>query len=80
MREVGASPELLLLLGLMHDVAGNLREAAVYYRKALFLDPHHNQALAHLALLLEKQGSKADARLLTERMKRLERRETKRNA
>ena len=38
------------------------REAAEAYRKALYLDPNHHEALVHLALLLAKQGDRAGAR------------------
>lgn len=66
------SAEALHLLGLIRDASGNLPEAANYYRKTLYLDPTHHQALIHLALLLEKQGDKAGAKVLADRARRLE--------
>jgi chemotaxis protein methyltransferase WspC len=74
LREGGASPEILLILGLIRDSMGQVRGAAECYRKALFLDPDHAQALVHLALLHEKEGNTADVRILNERLRRLEQR------
>lgn len=49
-------------LGLLSDVAGSALEAQGYYRKALYLEPQHPQALMHLAALLESQGDTAGGR------------------
>jgi chemotaxis protein methyltransferase WspC len=66
------SPEALHLLGLISDARGNPSAAAQYYRKALYLEPDHHEALNHLALLLKKQGDAAGAKLLGDRMRRLD--------
>jgi chemotaxis protein methyltransferase WspC len=71
LRDRGPSPETLHLLGLVRDATGNHEEAAACYRKALYLDPHHQEALAHLALLLERQGDQAGAGILNSRARRL---------
>ena len=60
-------------LGLLSDVAGSALEAQGYYRKALYLEPQHPQALMHLAALLESQGDRAGARRLQARAARSER-------
>ena len=60
-------------LGLLSDVAGSALEAQGYYRKALYLEPQHPQALMHLAALLESQGDIAGARRLQARAARSER-------
>ena len=60
-------------LGLLSDVAGSTFEAQGYYRKALYLEPQHPEALAHLAALLASQGDLAGARRLQERAARRER-------
>ncbi|AYF47198.1 MULTISPECIES: protein-glutamate O-methyltransferase CheR [Pseudomonas] len=60
-------------LGLLSDVAGSALEAQGYYRKALYLEPQHSQALMHLAALLESQGDSAGARRLQARAARSER-------
>jgi chemotaxis protein methyltransferase WspC len=70
MREGGPSADAFHLLGLLRDAAGSRQEAMAQYRKALYLEPHHQQALAHLALLLEQEGDADGARRLRERMRR----------
>ncbi|MGX5793387.1 CheR family methyltransferase [Pseudomonas sp. E2-15] len=60
-------------LGLLSDVAGSALEAQGYYRKALYLEPQHPQALMHLAALLQSQGDSAGARRLQARAARSER-------
>ncbi len=57
-------------LGLLSDVAGSTLEAQGFYRKALYLDPQHGEALMHLAALLQSQGDTAGARRLQERAAR----------
>ncbi|AZC29134.1 Chemotaxis protein methyltransferase [Pseudomonas chlororaphis subsp. piscium] len=57
-------------LGLLSDVAGSALEAQGFYRKALYLDPQHAEALVHLAALLASQGDVAGARRLQERAAR----------
>jgi chemotaxis protein methyltransferase WspC len=60
-------------LGLLSDVAGNALQAQGFYRKALYLEPQHPDALMHLAALLQSQGDTAGARRLQERAARSER-------
>lgn len=67
----GPSAAAFYLLGLVRDTSGMFSEAALYYRKALYLDPQHQEALLHLALLQEQQGNDAGARLLHNRRERL---------
>ncbi|MBK5375809.1 chemotaxis protein CheR [Pseudomonas sp. TH43] len=57
-------------LGLLSDVAGLTLEAQGFYRKALYLEPQHPEALMHLAVLLQAQGDSAGARRLQERAAR----------
>ena len=79
LRTHGPSAPTLHLLGLISSAASNLPEAAEYFRKTLYLDPNHTQSLIHLALLLEKQGDKAAAKVLNDRVRRLGRRKEKRH-
>ena len=65
--------QVLYWLGLLSDVAGSALEAQGFYRKALYLEPQHPQALMHLAALLESQGDSAGARRLQARAARSER-------
>ncbi|MFL9897843.1 chemotaxis protein CheR [Paraburkholderia fungorum] len=58
------------LLGVLADASGDTNLARGHYRKALYLDPRHTEALAHLATLLELQGDRNGARLLMERASR----------
>ena len=67
-------PTFSTLLGVIRDATGNAVEAADLYRKALYLDPLHHEALAHWALLLETEGDMAGAKAMNERMGRLNRR------
>ncbi|MBV7547628.1 chemotaxis protein CheR [Pseudomonas sp. PDM26] len=57
-------------LGLLSDVAGNVLEAQGFYRKALYLEPQHPEALMHLAALLQAQGDVVGARRLQVRAAR----------
>jgi chemotaxis protein methyltransferase WspC len=72
LRVQGPSAPAFYLLGLVHDATDNEPEARDFYRKALYLDPNHQEALVHLAFLLEKQGDAAGAEVLNERARRLE--------
>jgi chemotaxis protein methyltransferase WspC len=65
-----ASAETFHLIGLLHDAAGRVREAAEHYRKALYLDPQHLEALVHLAIALQKEGDAHGAQRLFERANR----------
>jgi len=60
-------------LGLLSDVAGSALEAQGFYRKALYLEPQHPDALMHLAALLQSQGDTVGARRLQDRAARSER-------
>lgn len=60
-------------LGLLSDVQGQTAQAQGFYRKALYLEPQHAEALAHLAALLASQGDVTGAQRLQERAARNER-------
>jgi chemotaxis protein methyltransferase WspC len=67
-----ASHETWYLLGLVRDALGDGRRAVECYRKLLYLDPEHLEALMHLALLTERHGDAASAKRLRERAQRIE--------
>ncbi|MGJ3703221.1 CheR family methyltransferase [Variovorax sp. AFSI2.2] len=71
LRQHGPSAEAFHLLGLVRDASGNAEDAAEQYRKALYLEPDHHEALIHLALLLRKRGDEAGAQRLQRRASRL---------
>jgi chemotaxis protein methyltransferase WspC len=52
-------------------------DAGNYYRKALYLDPHHLEALIHLACALERRGDTKGAHVFRNRARRLERRKAR---
>jgi chemotaxis protein methyltransferase WspC len=66
----GATAESFYLIGLLHDAAGRMGAAAAHYRKALYLDPQHREALAHLAVALQKDGDTQGAQRLLQRANR----------
>jgi chemotaxis protein methyltransferase WspC len=70
LRSQPASAETYHLIGLLHDAAGRVREAAEHYRKALYLDPQHSEALVHLAVALQKEGDARGAARLFARANR----------
>jgi len=57
-------------MGLVRDATGNQSEACGYYRKALYLDPQHLEALVHLAVALQKEGDEHGAQRLFQRANR----------
>lgn len=68
----GPSAEGYYWLGLLSDVQGNAEQACVYYRKAIYLDPQHPEALTHLAAHLEAQGDPSGAQRLYRRAQKTE--------
>ena len=70
--QCGPSAQAFFLLGLIHDAANDVVEAEKLFRKALYLDPLHEEALVFLALLTEKAGNIAEARTLKKRLERLQ--------
>jgi chemotaxis protein methyltransferase WspC len=66
------SAQVFYWLGVIEDARGRTDVAATHYRRALYLEPAHQEALAQLALLLDKQGQAAAAATLRSRIRRLE--------
>lgn len=66
----GPSAQAYYLLGLVSDAGDDAVAAAVFYRKALYLEPEHYEALLHLALLLERMGDAGSARTFRRRAER----------
>ena len=73
---IGAAPPtsaLLGLLGVIHLAAGRRGEATDAFRKALYLDPDDADALAHMIVLSEQHGDRAQADRFRRRLERGER-------
>jgi chemotaxis protein methyltransferase WspC len=66
----GTSADGWCLLGVLHDALGRSTDAHAAYRKAVYLDPGHEEALYHLAALLDSAGDAAAAHRLRERAQR----------
>ena len=73
LREFAPKAQVYYWLGLLSDTAGDAQQALGHYRKALYLEPQHREALAHLAALLASQGDEAGARRLQARAARADR-------
>ncbi len=58
------------LLGLIREAAGSGQQAEECLRKALYLQPDHQETLVHLALLMEQKGDMAAAEVLHQRARR----------
>ncbi len=74
LRDQGPTAKTYYVMGLVRDAEGQSREATELYRKVLYLDPQHQEAMTHLGFLLEAQGRLADARIILERAQRLKQR------
>jgi chemotaxis protein methyltransferase WspC len=74
MAEFGPSPDAFYWLGLAHDAADAVEDAMRNYRKALYLAPDHQQALAQLRLLQQRLGDHSGAKALADRLDRLAKR------
>lgn len=56
------------LLGIIYNAQNKTTEAEQAFRKALYLDPDHYEALIHLSLLLDKKGETHTSSLLKKRV------------
>jgi chemotaxis protein methyltransferase WspC len=66
----GPSADVYSLMGVLHHAQHDKAEAVSCFRKALYLDAEHAEALTHLMLLHEQDGNDALARLLRRRLER----------
>ncbi len=65
-----ASADLLAIMGTTYDAMQDDARAEACYRRALYLDPSHADALLHLALMMERRGDAAAATRLRARARR----------
>lgn len=66
----GSTADAFSLLGVIQQARGDRAAAAVAFRKALYLDPAHREALTHAMLLADQQGDTRRAAVLRERLAR----------
>jgi len=66
----GPSSRTYYLLGLIEDAANQATQAEAFYRKTLYMEPDHYEALFHLSLLAKKGGDAKTARQLEQRARR----------
>jgi len=71
LQQRGPSSAAYYLLGLLRDAAGDGPGAAESYRRVVYLEPEHVEALTHLALCMEDQGDFAAAERLRNRARRV---------
>lgn len=69
-RAPDANADAYCMLGVLHDAAGRTAQAHAAYRKALYLDPAHQESLYHLAALLDTEGDHDGAMRLRQRAQR----------
>jgi chemotaxis protein methyltransferase WspC len=70
--QCGPSFQAFFLLGIIYETTSDVKLAEKHYRKALYLDPNHNEVLFFLSLLVEKTGNKKEATFLKKRLERLQ--------
>ncbi|MBD2121689.1 protein-glutamate O-methyltransferase CheR [Trichocoleus sp. FACHB-262] len=63
--------EAYCLLGQLYQAVDQETEAEQCFRKAVYLQPHHEEALLHLILLKEQSGDLASALVLRQRLQRI---------
>jgi chemotaxis protein methyltransferase WspC len=66
-----ANAQAEYLLGLVDDARGDAQGAMIHYRRALYLEPNHYEALVHCAAQLDARGDAAGARRLLDRAERV---------
>ncbi|KAF0190988.1 MAG: putative methyltransferase [Gammaproteobacteria bacterium] len=65
-----ACVDAYFLLGVVREALGDHKSAGELFRKALYLDQNHYEALIHLALQAEAEGNRAAADVLKQRAER----------
>jgi chemotaxis protein methyltransferase WspC len=63
-------PNIYSLLGVVDLAEGRAAEAAKSFRKAIYLDPNHPEALSHMIVICDSTGDTAQATALRKRLAR----------
>jgi chemotaxis protein methyltransferase WspC len=69
--QYGPSAQAFFLLGIIYNSAEDIKQAEKLFRKAIYLNPKHEEALVFLSLLAEKHGNTNEAKALQRRINRL---------
>jgi chemotaxis protein methyltransferase WspC len=69
--QAGSTADAFSLLGVIQQARGDRAAASTAFRKALYLDPAHREAITHAMLLADQQGDTARAAVLRERLARI---------
>ncbi len=73
LREAGVSADAYTLLGTIHLAEGHGEEAAEAFRRALYLDPDHQEAISHMIVMSDRKGNATQSMALRRRLARLSR-------
>ena len=68
---VPEAAEAYFMLGIINELAGKMDLADDYWRRCIYLQPDHYEALCHLALLAERNGNHTAATTLKARAARI---------
>ena len=68
---VPEAAEAYFMLGIINELAGKMDLADDYWRRCIYLQPDHYEALCHLALLAERNGNQPAAATLKARAARI---------
>jgi chemotaxis protein methyltransferase WspC len=69
------SAEAYFILGLLNELTNKLQQAEDYWKRCIYLQPDHYEALCHLALLAETNSDAATAAALKARAARIYKRQ-----
>ncbi|WP_367301837.1 tetratricopeptide repeat protein, partial [Janthinobacterium sp. GW458P] len=68
---VPEAAEAYFMLGIINELAGKMDLADDYWRRCIYLQPDHYEALCHLSLLAERNGNHTAAATLKARAARI---------
>lgn len=73
LQDNGPSPEGYFLLGVIMHAGASYERSEEFFKKALYLNPEHHEALTYMVLISEAKRSDEEANCYRERLSRLER-------
>ena len=71
LRQDSANAEAIFLMGVLQHATGNLDSAEAAFKKTIYLEPNHYDALIYLALLAERKEAFEEAQLFRNRAMRV---------